>query len=318
MPEGGVLFHDLVLRPSGDGAALLEPLLGHFAEATRSHETAIEVELELVRAPCSPELGELLASKEGVTLHRSESGFVISDGVSWVEASQAPVALKGEIELDETKRRLDKEVVYTALLLALRSQRWFELHAAAVQPAGFTLVIVGDSGSGKSTLATALLEAGCGYLGDDRVLVREGAEGRLELLSFPAAFRLTEQTAAAFPRLAPWLHGSRHKRELDLRGACPGRHVPRATAPYFVLFPERAPRTALTPLAKADALAALVAQSSSLVIPDHPAPQSHLTLLRALAQRSVTLRAQLGPEWLENPVSAASALLARCSGWGAA
>jgi hypothetical protein len=53
-----------------------------------------------------------------------------------------------------------------------------------------------------------------------------------------------------------------------------------------------------------------LAQSSSLVVPEHPAPERQFAALAALS-RGVTMKALLGPEWIETPVSAAQELLAR-------
>ncbi len=316
MTPATILFHDLALQARGAGVSLLEPLLGHFAAPVESDRltTTLPLELEGSLGAQPPPLGEPLATLERVALHTSSRGFVITDGASWVEASSEPLEVRGELELGAPERGAAKEVAYTALLVALRALGVYELHAAAVQASGFSIVIIGDSGAGKTTMATALIEAGCGYLGDDRVLLRRRG-GALELLSFPVAFRLTETTACAFPRLKLWLRAGRAKQELDLRGAFPGQHVPLASGPCFVLFPMRAHETAFVPVPAREALARIMAQSSSLVVPDHPAPERQLAALAALAQSRVTMQARLGPEWLTAPVLAARDLLARCVTW---
>jgi len=307
-----ILLHDWTLGARGDGVALLEPLLGHFSNAGAERAAELEIELELQpSAGPLPPFGERLAVLGRVALYQSAQGFVVSDGASWVEAGERPPAVRGRLRLESAEPSAAKEVAYTALLLALRSFAVYELHAAAVQAQGFAIVLVGDSGSGKTTLATALLEAGCGYLGDDRLLLRRRGDA-LEILSFPVAFRLTGSTASAFPRLEPWLGPPRAKRELDLRGAYPGKHVPRARSPIVLLFPKRAARTELLPLTAQQALALLLAESSSLVVPRHPAPERQLAVLRDLAQGALPLSAELGPEWLEAPVAAAHELLVRC------
>ncbi|HVJ21052.1 MAG TPA: hypothetical protein VM686_36830, partial [Polyangiaceae bacterium] len=309
-----VLFHDLVLLTRGTGIPVLEPLLGHFPAASERDGVTLPIDIEVSSRPSPPAPGRCLATMERVTLHETARGWLFSDGASWAEAIKEPVSVHGEVASDAGEHGSAKEVAYTALLVALRSLGVYELHSAAVQAREFALLIVGNSGSGKTTLATALLEAGCGYLGDDRVLLREAPDETIGLCSFPAAFRLTAATASAFPRLASCLGSAfRPKRELDLRAAFPGRHVPRASSPRFLLFPVRASHTELVRLSPGDALTRLLPQSSSLVVPDHPAPERQLRALRSLAQSAVTLEARLGPEWLEDPVAAARELLARCS-----
>jgi hypothetical protein len=242
---------------------------------------------------------------------------VVTGGTAWAEASREPLAVRGQRAARRAQPCPEKEVFATALLLALRAYSIFDLHAAAAVAPELTVIAVGAPASGKTTLCAALLEAGCHYLGDDRLLLRQ-LDGVPELLSFPAPFRLTAATARAFPRLEPWLSSdlATGKRELDLERAFPARHAARATGRRCLLFPERAPSSELSVLGPSESLGRLIAQSASLVVAGHPAPKAQLAALRALAQGSLTLRARLGPEWLTNPAGAALMLLEQLERFG--
>jgi HprK-related kinase B len=51
------------------------------------------------------------------------------------------------------------------------------LHASAVVQNGTALAMIGESGSGKSSLAVRLLERGCDFLSNDRLIVQRGQRG---------------------------------------------------------------------------------------------------------------------------------------------
>src|SRR5262249_46314207 len=112
-------------------------------------------------------------------------------------------------------------VIHTALLWALRARGFFDLHAAAVVPprGGAPVVIVGGSQAGKTTLTLAFMEAGFGYLGDDRVLLRRARDRTAPIVcSYPRAFHLGEETLRAFPKLSALAgppSGAGEKRPVD-------------------------------------------------------------------------------------------------------
>jgi len=187
-----------------------------------------------------------------------------------------------------------------ALLAVLRPRGLHHLHAAAlVTPDGRSLLVAGDAGAGKSTLATALVLAGCAYLGDDVVLVGAGPR----LLAFPRAFHLSDTStplvpgAAAADTLRRTLGG---KRALDPRALFPGRERRDAPAPAALLFPvvTGRPETTLRAIPKAEALGRLVESSALVAVKALPGAREHLALLGAVADGARTFGADLGRDLL--------------------
>jgi HprK-related kinase B len=77
------------------------------------------------------------------------------------------------------------------------------LHASAViAPGGRGIAIASASGAGKSTAALALLERGCSFVSNDRVMVRPGPEGvGVSMLGVPKKPRVNPGTLLSLPRL---------------------------------------------------------------------------------------------------------------------
>ena len=78
------------------------------------------------------------------------------------------------------------------------------LHAAGVSRDGRAVVLAGRPGAGKSSAALHLVDAGFGFLSNDRVLARpEG--GRVEVLGYPKQPRVNPGTLLGHPRLSALL-----------------------------------------------------------------------------------------------------------------
>jgi hypothetical protein len=200
-----------------------------------------------------------------------------------------------------------------ATLAALRPRGLYHLHAAAiVLEDGRSLLVAGPGGSGKSTLAAALVVAGAAYLGDDAVLVgiRDGA---LRLLAVRRDFHLAPLSARAIPgaRLEPRRTlGGKHP--LDPRAAFPGRARDEAGAPALLLYPRvaDAPRTTLTPLTQAEALARLLECSAYAASRVPAGEEAHLAALARLAEGAPAFAADLGRDLLEDAPGTARRLVA--------
>jgi hypothetical protein len=186
-----------------------------------------------------------------------------------------------------------------ALLAALRPRGLHHLHAAALSaPDGRSLLVAGDAGCGKSTLAAALVLAGCGYLGDDVVLLARPPR----LLSLPRAFHLSDRSAALVPGAAAaearrTLAG---KRAVDPRALFPGRELREAPAPSALVFPRVVdrPDTVLRPMARVEALGRLVESSALAAVGALPGVREHLALLGEVADGAPAFQAELGRDLL--------------------
>jgi hypothetical protein len=309
-------FHGVRLRLDPPSAQLLAPWLDASALSATSPSLGVAVAPAGTRA--APPVLDVLVDGPNVWLGRTTSGFILGDRKgSWLTVEGNPPLVCGALEPPSSPPAAhgpQRELLQSALVVALRQMGVFNLHAAAVCHDGRALVVVGDSGAGKSTTTTALTSAGCDYLGDDGVWIRERAAD-VELLAHSPSFRLTDHALSSFASLKQ--HVSRlhtdEKWQVDTTSAFPGRYLSDWLGPTTLLFVEQTARTssALRVLPLAEAVGLLVAQSSALSLDCHPNPRQHLDLLARLASRSHLARLELGTEWLEQPLSAARKLMAR-------
>jgi hypothetical protein len=302
-------FHQVPIIAQRSGARWLVMLFGQLQEsAPGDDQNGLIVSLIEADQPSSPPLRARLYASDRLSGYRSDSGFVVTNGSSWIEVSRAPLCVRGELRPHPGGNEL--ELLHVAFMIALRELRIFELHAAVICHRGAGFVFVGPSGSGKSTTALAHLSAGCEYLGDDRVLFRE-RDGELELLRYPAHLRATPSTLSSFPEVERFAreHDYLGKRPVDVDHAFPNQCRSGFVGPTTLLFPEIGSSTTLIRLSQQEAFQRLLLQSGLLVLDDHIDPRSHLALLRKLVGQSRHLALSVGPEWLASPQSAARALL---------
>jgi len=104
------------------------------------------------------------------------------------------------------------------------------LHGSAVTVAGRAVGFLGGSGSGKSVLCAELLRLGCGFIADDGLALKQGADGAWRGLPGPPGLRLWPSGLATrlgwAPERLPRVRGSGDKRWLSLPDG-PGELPPR-------------------------------------------------------------------------------------------
>ena len=83
----------------------------------------------------------------------------------------------------------------------LEDQGWVSYHAGAVDTEQGVLMIIGNSGAGKTSLILALLRNGARYIANERLLIRQEAEG-FNLLGYPMAIAVGIGTARQFRGLS--------------------------------------------------------------------------------------------------------------------
>jgi hypothetical protein len=247
-------------------------------------------------------------------------GLVLWDGASTVRIAADGRHIAADIHPSSVEQpfQLLAVTMKMALLLALRSHGLFHLHAAAVRwPAGDTWMIPGESGAGKSTLTLAFLHAGAQWLSDDALLVRAGEAS--EIIAWARKIRMTSQTAAAYPELAPLLErcapGSGRDFELDPRGAFPARGVVCAGPPLTILFPRVVDGTAseLLPLSRNEAFGRILL-ACPWVAASHLAKQKdQLEALARLVDGARAFELVAGSALLRTPATAAHELRAQLS-----
>jgi len=251
---------------------------------------------------------------------RLAAGYLLTDGHSMVEVDTVArtIQVEAACEAHEQVPAYVKGMKHMALGLLLREFGIFAVHAAAVVAQNVGIVIPGDCGSGKTTVALALVEAGCLYLGDDRVLLRRGTSG-VELLAYPREFHVGPATADAFPA---WRHAIDSqgvydgKLALDPRQAFPDALQRDWVGPTLVWFPEVEPdraRSELVPVTQAEAFGRLLGSAALTLVDGIRHAEQHLAVLRALVLRSSSFRLLLGADLLSEPSRTASRLLGQAA-----
>jgi len=197
-----------------------------------------------------------------------------------------------------------------ALSPALRRCGVFEIHSAAVIPAGHqgALMIAGPSGSGKSTLTSQLAQCGWRYISDDIVLLRE-VQQRLEVSAFRRFFALTEKTIAA-AGLAQTESSSPFPAKVRVK---PEEHFEQAPVeranPATILFPSitSEERTRIFSLTSAETMRRLLRLCpwSSF---DRQTSTDHMRVLGNLANSTKAFDLFSGRDVIENPQLAAAAI----------
>lgn len=293
-------------------------LLGSFPPAPAGSAPALRLALRPTPVPRAlPASGRPILFHGALRAVAAGGALHVGDGASALRVAPGGRLVEGELHASSTAdvAVFANGLLLLALSLALRHHGYFHLHAGAViAPGRGTVLAAGDSGAGKSTVTLALVAAGCAYLGDDSVLVAAGAGGP-RVLALPRAFHVAPRTARALPALAPHAgpaYGATGKRLLDAEAAFPGAARSSAGAPRLLLFPSVAPaaaRTAVEPIAPADALGRLVEAGALAVVDAVAGTREQLTLLAEVASGAQALALRLGRDLLDDPVAWARELL---------
>ncbi len=232
------------------------------------------------------------------------TGVVISNDSAHVTI--APDASVMEVGAEVTAEPEDvARVLHVAILWALRARALFDLHAAAVIAPGADrpILIVGDSGAGKTTLTLAFLEAGYGYLGDDRVLLRAGGP---TVLAYPRPFHVGAATLRAFERVGARATSLSHeeKRTLDPGLIYPAAFHRESTRPAMLLLPRIVDEmtTSIRPASQADAFGQLLVSSAIVAVDGMPFRDDNLACLRDLASTVPAFELLAGRDVLSDPV----------------
>jgi hypothetical protein len=168
-----------------------------------------------------------------------------------------------------------EDLVGLALVSGWRATGWTPVHGAAVVKDGKCLLLCAMSGGGKSTLTAALVRDGWHTLGDDKLLLRVGADGVPEIAALVHSFNLHPQSRAWFPEIGDLERLPRYsawtpKRKVHAGDVWAGRIAQRGR-PTHVLRVRRSLRDvpiALTPMAGDEIFRTLLGQ---IAIPNDPA-----------------------------------------------
>ena len=293
-----------------DPAALL---LGLLPPAAPGAAPGLAIDTAVAAHPGELEpAGAIAFAVPGVELRLTADGATVFGHGGAVALLAARLRVRTRAPLDAPGAQALAQVpLLLALLAALRPLGLHHLHAGtAVAPDGRALLVAGDSGSGKSTLTAALVRAGCGYLGDDVVLLGAGPR----LLAFPRAFHLSDRAAEAIggpPRPPDERRTPLGKRALDPGVLFPGQGRHEAPAPAALLFPHVVDRadTVLRALSGAEALGRLLESSALVAVKALPGTREHLALLGAIVDGARAFEVELGRDLLLDAARSAGRVL---------
>lgn len=260
-----------------------------------------------------PPLLTRLAHDVHSTMWRTPAGYCLQVGASWLAIGNVQGQVRGVIELAfwQLPLTVQREFFQRSLLLLLSQQQRYGLHANGVIGTTGGLLLIGPSGSGKTTLTLSLVISGWRYLGDDVVLLQQGAAG-VVAHTLQLGFACTQQTLAVFPQLRSAvcreLDPVRCKQQVNLAAVVPGQRADMAL-PHALLFPciHTCATTELTPLTPAESLFLLVEQSAGLLV-DRASAAQQLTVLRNLVQQAPGYRIRLGRDLVQEPAIATTLL----------
>ena len=154
------------------------------------------------------------------------------DGESW--SIGFPAEQIDTPEIDQLE-----DLIGLALVSGWRAAGWTPVHGAAVTRDGKCLLLCAMSGGGKSTLTAALVRDGWQTLGDDKLLLRLGADGEPEVAALLHSFNLHPKTREWFPEvgdleLQPRYSAWTPKRKVYADDVWPGRTAQRARPTHIV------------------------------------------------------------------------------------
>jgi hypothetical protein len=208
----------------------------------------------------------------------------------WVEV---PADAAGTDRLDEVE-----DIVELVLTSGWRRAGWVPMHAAAVARDGTCALLCAPSGGGKSTLTAALVQRGWQALGDDKLLLRSGADRRPFLAAVLHTFNLDPCVRAWIPEVGdlerlPTYSAWTEKRKVRVADVWPEAVVSGASPTHLVVVRRtlRSDRVHVEQLAPAAVLDALLRQT---VVPgDRGTAASVLQTVAATAQRLEGLRVHI-------------------------
>jgi len=240
-----------------------------------------------------------------------DGAHVLSDGESQLEVFPRSGRMSGAI-FERAQPDLFAGMQHIALSLLLRERGIFDLHAATACSDQRAWVILGDSGAGKTTLLLSLMELGCDFLGDDRLLFRTRSE-RTELLAYPRAFHAS-QAALQIVGKSPAQTGAKAvagKYAIEPLEHWPQRFRRSYLGPLDLILPQIEDRalTSVERATPAEAFGKLLSSSATVAVEAIDRRAEQMQALKALADSADAYDVRLGRDLLTQPSATARRIL---------
>jgi len=317
--EKKLFFHDIVVRCRTNHAPvldLLEEMLGAFPEP---EHTRGEVQYDVccyehaghfpIQLPAARHRTGAIQLVTGTLLkyyHTSDSTLEFQhyspleavNGAALTIIQRDTPVITTQLEMPGSyQASFLRRYVFLLALGQVMARFGFEpLHAAAISAPWDDrqgALLVGASGSGKTTLSIGCAIAGCGFLGDDLLMLREQTPG-----GAIAACSITREVAVrpdslqlwdALAFLAHYPADPRDKRYCSIEAIRAGSarlHTPIRLLLFPTLTSDNESR--VFPLTKAQALQALIEQAIGKRYQHHQTPETLFALLSQLAQQAAS------------------------------
>ena len=205
-----------------------------------------------------------------------------------------------------------REFFHIGLVMMLRQQGLFGVHANVLQKDERGLMIVGSPGCGKTTMSLGLIQDGWAYLSDDYVMLRSSPHG-VEALPFRRGFSVAEDTLGLFPYLKEarllGVQLKEGKKLAQVEDLYPDLRVS-TVLPTMIVFPQRAEGldSALRPVEKTRALFEVV-QHSAGIMASAPSSGDQLELMKDLIEQVACFYMFAGADVYRDPAKVTRLLI---------
>ena len=319
--EKTLFFHDIAVHCRTNHAqtlALLEEMLGAFPEPEQTrgevqynvwcYEHASQFPQQLPSARRRTDAIQLLThtvlkyyrSSDATREFHSYAALETVNGAALTVIERDALIVTTQLEMPERyQASFLRRYVFLLALGHVMARFGFEpFHAAAITAPWDNqqgALLVGASGSGKTTLSLGCAIAGCGFLGDDLLMLREQTPGGAIM-----ACAVTHEVAVRSRSLQLWdalafladsSADQRDKRYCSINTIRAG--AARWQTPVrLLLFPTLTndAESHVIPMSKAQALQALIEQAISNGYQHHYTPETLFAFLSQLAQQATSYR----------------------------
>ncbi len=295
------------LRVSGQDYATLsklDHLLNRVLVLTQVDHAQANSDIKLLAKPFSRPSGDLVYNAGSLEVLKTKTGFYLSCGASQLNLDTHTLRASAYLSDYFWHESLytQREFIMLSILMLLRPQGLYGLHACGLKKHNTGLLIVGSSGSGKTTTTLNLINSAWQFLSDDAVLLKASGND-VEALAFRKGFSVMPDVFQAFNDKDASLEfdDPEGKKVINLNPKFAAGFTATCT-PNIILFP-RLGLSTKTSLAEINTTQALVllAQQSAGIMTDAHTSKVQLQVLSRMLKQAKAYELLLAPDALANP-----------------